>query len=69
MLTPYDRNSFPYFLGRSYVVYLPSISAEAIRGTNFPARRVCRRQTSYAGGLQSRECTNAKTSIYKGMEE
>jgi hypothetical protein len=32
MLTPYDRNSFPYSRHRSYVVYLPSISVEANSG-------------------------------------
>jgi hypothetical protein len=37
MLTPYDRNSFPYSQHRSYVVYLPSISVEANSGgINFP---------------------------------
>jgi hypothetical protein len=51
MLTPYDRNSFPYFQHRSYVVYLPSIQWKRIPGgTNFPcvegvstADKSCRR--------------------------
>jgi hypothetical protein len=42
MLTPYDRNSFPYFQHRSYVVYLPSISVEANSGGDkLPVRGGC----------------------------
>jgi hypothetical protein len=50
-LIPYDRNSFPYFQHRSYIVYLPSISVETNSGgTNLPcvegvstANKSCRR--------------------------